>query len=397
MKAEANLLGASFAHVTILARWGGEFVRVICAAVLLVLLSGCADRHYSPVLPAAKQIGKQHTVFVASVRGKEADGTYRHRRSSNVELMEMTVSIPSGRKAGTLNFSHGNPDPQTEFTLSEQIAISERSQLASRLKEEQTDNGWPSREVTVFVHGYNVTQVEAVFRGAQIAHDIDLPGSLTVYSWPSRARPFGYAYDLDSMLYARDGLEKTLQMLKVSGVERIILVAHSMGAALAMEMLRQAEIRNPGWARRTLNGVVLVSPDIDVDVFNSQVSSLRSVPEPFIVMVSRKDAALNISARLRGTADSKRLGNVGSTVKLRNLPIEIVDITAFSRDASQPHFAISTSPSLISVLNSIKEVNQSLESENAVFENLSPSSAGPATGLLEVVLEPYPGSKGGLR
>ena len=100
--------------------------------------------------------------------------------------------------------------------------------------------------------------------------DFRLPGIGVHFSWPSAAHPLGYTYDRDSVLYARDGLEQLLRQVSAAGPDRIILVGHSLGSMLVMETLRQMEIRSPAWAQRNLGGVVLVSPDLDVDVFRQQ-------------------------------------------------------------------------------------------------------------------------------
>ena len=155
-----------------------------------------------------------------------------------------------------------------------------------------------------------------------------------MYSWPSRATGYGYAYDLDSMLFARDGLEQTIRELKAMGVKRVILVAHSMGGALSMEMMRQTELQEPGWAKRNIEGVVLISPDLDLDLFRSQMKRIDDPPDPFIVMVSQKDKILNISARLRGTDEGQRLGNISSVDSLEEFPISVIDTTAFNSDAA---------------------------------------------------------------
>jgi len=81
---------------------------------------------------------------------------------------------------------------------------------------------------------------------------------------------------------------------------KIILVAHSMGARLTMETLRQLELSRPGWSARALDGVLLISPDVNIDVFRSQAARFQTWPEPFVIFASRQDRFLRISAALRG-------------------------------------------------------------------------------------------------
>ncbi|KJZ26188.1 alpha/beta hydrolase [Tritonibacter mobilis] len=331
----------------------------VLALCVSLLLAACADRDLMPIVPEAVNIGTPYTVFSTTTREQEADGTFGFRRSEELRMVEMTVTIPPSHSPGELSYRYKNPDPRKNFTIAQELPVDSVSDLRARFLREQRENNWPLREVTIFVHGYNSTHPETAYRAAQMAHDVKLPGSLVMYSWPSRGRAFGYAYDIDSMLFARDGLEETVRRVKQAGAERIILVAHSMGTALAMEMLRQADLRNPGWAARTLNGgVILISPDLDVDVFDSQMMDLKRVPQPFAVMVSEKDRILNISGRLRGTSQGERLGNIKSADRLERWPIEVIDLTAFNADAASGHFVAATSPSLLAVLRSASNVSR---------------------------------------
>ncbi len=331
----------------------------VLALCVSLLLAACADRDLMPIVPEAVNIGTPYTVFSTTTREQEADGTFGFRRSEELRMVEMTITIPPSHSPGELSYRYKNPDPRKNFTIAQELPVDSVSDLRARFLREQRENNWPLREVTIFVHGYNSTHPETAYRAAQMAHDVKLPGSLVMYSWPSRGRAFGYAYDIDSVLFARDGLEETVRRVKQAGAERIILVAHSMGTALAMEMLRQADLRNPGWAARTLNGgVILISPDLDVDVFDSQMMDLKRVPQPFAVMVSEKDRILNISGRLRGTSQGERLGNIKSADRLERWPIEVIDLTAFNADAASGHFVAATSPSLLAVLQSASNVSR---------------------------------------
>ena len=344
-----------------------------------ISLSGCVDRTVTEVLPSAVNVGTPETIFVSTTRAREADGTYGFRRGESLGFLETTVSIPPSHTPGTLKFSYANPNPKKEFVLANVTELNGSRGLREHLRGQD--------DVTIFVHGYNSTQTETIFRAAQLTHDIGLPGSTLVYSWPSRATGYGYAYDLDSMLFARDGLEQTIRELKSMGVKRVILVAHSMGGALSMEMMRQAELQHPGWAKRNIEGVVLISPDLDLDLFRSQMKRIDNPPDPFLVMVSQKDKILNISARLRGTNEGERLGNISSLESLEEFPISVIDTTAFNSDAESSHFVAATSPALLSILNSLRRVNNTFGRENRPgIDILVPPSERNPDGATEIVL-----------
>nr|WP_216602913.1 alpha/beta fold hydrolase [Ruegeria sp. HKCCD4884] len=354
-------------------------MRYFIVLLLFLSLSACVDRTVSEIVPSAVTVGTPETIFASTTRAREVDGSYGFRRGESLQFLETTVSIPPTHTPGTLKFSYANPNPQKEFVLTGVTELDGPRGLREHLRGQD--------DVTIFVHGYNSTQTETIFRAAQLTHDIGLPGSTLVYSWPSRATGYGYAYDLDSMLFARDGLEQTIRELKAMGVKRVILVAHSMGGALSMEMMRQAELQEPGWAKRNLEGVVLISPDLDLDLFRSQMKRIDNPPDPFLVMVSQKDKILNISARLRGTDEGERLGNISSIASLEEFPISVIDTTAFNSDAASSHFVAATSPALLSILSSLRRINSTFgrEDRQAIDILVPPSERNP-DGATEIVL-----------
>ena len=363
-------------------------MRVVGVLLAVMLLSGCANRSYTPVVPEALDIGSPFTVFAATTREKTADGGFGYNRSENLRLLELTVSIPPSHTPGELQYAYARPNPRTEFTMAERKEFASPVVFRSRLGRAMDSVPGSEREVTVFIHGYNTTQAETAFRAAQLANDIDLPGTLAIYSWPSRGKPLGYAYDIDSALFARDGLEQMLLELSAAGAHRIVLVAHSMGSLLLMETLRQIDLNNPGWAPRNIGGVLLISPDLDIELFRRQVKSLSSVPKPFVVFVSGKDKLLNISARLRGNSDGERLGNIGSIDKVADMPIEIIDATAFSDDAKSPHFVPGSSPALIAMINDMQSLNRTFAPDPSGFELFLPGEFVHNQGAARLTLLP---------
>lgn len=356
---------------------------ILCA---VLALGGCIDRSYTPSVPGALAVGTPYSVFAATTRARKADGSYGYGRSDAMHLLEMTVSIPPTHTPGSLEYAYARPDPATQFTIAERQVFDTPGAFQDRLTETLKSLPPDQREVVVFVHGYNVTQAETAMRAAQLAHDVKMPGALVIYSWPSRGRVLGYAYDNDSMLFARDGLEQLLRDIQGVSKHGVLLVAHSMGSVLAMETMRQADIREPGWSARSLSGVVLISPDLDVEVFRSQMQSLEPVPQPFVVMISEKDRILNLSARLRGTADRERLGNIRNIDKVRDLPIDVVDTTAFSKGAQSSHFVPATSPALIAIFKDAQSTARSFGTERLAIEQLLPSIDGDRKTATEITL-----------
>jgi esterase/lipase superfamily enzyme len=364
---------------------------LIIAGLGLVALLSCTDRSQNPVTPEALKIGTPVTVFAASSREKNLDGSFGIDRSETLSLLELTVTVPPTHTPGNLRFSYADPNPRKEFVLADRKAFGTTAEFRTRLKQEIRRQPAQSREVTLFVHGFNSTQVETAFRAAQLSYDIQMPGALMIYSWPSLGNPLGYAYDGDSALFARDGLEDVLRGIRASGISRIVVVAHSMGSLLTMETLRQIEIKDPGWAANNLSGLILISPDLDIDIFRTQMNQFETPPDPFVVFVSGKDKALNLSRRLRGKQRAPRLGNISSIDQVADLPIEIVDTTAYSADAASSHFVAATSPSLLSIFNAVDDVTFTFGPDKRGLEHLLPGNIIRSDRAVEFQLtEPAP-------
>jgi len=360
--------------------------RLIWTLAVVATLSACTDRSFTPTVPEALEVGTNYAVFAASSRQIEDNGNYGFKRADSLSLLELTVSIPPGHEPGSLDFGYANPDPHSQFTMAGRKQFASPEAFQARINETMRNFEAGQREVTIFVHGYNATQAETAFRAAQLANDFEIPGAVLVYSWPSKGKPLAYAYDSDSALFARDGLEQLIRSVKSAGAKRVVLVAHSMGSRVAMEALRQIDIKDPGWAARNLGGVILVSPDLDVQVFRTQMNRLAKVPKPFVVFVSEKDKALNVSSRLRGNQESQRLGNISSIELIRDLPIEVVDTTAFAKNAGSTHFIPATSPALLAILKDARALNRTFGPDRSSIELLLTGVDLRNEGATEIVL-----------
>jgi len=242
------------------------------------------------------------------------------------------------------------------------------------------------REIVVFVHGFNNTLAEGVYRTAQLAHDFELPGVAVHYSWPSLANPLGYGYDRDSVLFARDGLERLLRTLHGSGARRILVVAHSVGGLLTMETLRQMAPTRP--APKIVQGVFLLSPDIDVEVFRAQAARIGALPQPFVIFVSQRDRALRLSARLTGQRE--RLGTLQDPSEVADLAVTLFDVTEFAKGLGANHFVAGNSPALIQLFNRLPEIEAAFQRDRAGRTGLLPGTILTVQNATQIILRQPP-------
>jgi esterase/lipase superfamily enzyme len=142
------------------------------------------------------------------------------------------------------------------------------------------------------------------------------PGPQVTFSWPSIQRTVGYVRDKDSVLIARDHLEELVAELTRQG-ETVFIFGHSMGTQLVVETLRQLSISGRQDVLSRIGGVILISPDIDLDLFEAQYARIDPRPHPFVVMMSEQDYALRASAVL--TAQPARLGSARDRERLAEM------------------------------------------------------------------------------
>ena len=320
-------------------------MRLILFLAAVVAVAACAPRGPIVVLPDA-DTGYERRIFAATSRAADETGWPGTERAEALGFLRIDVSVPGGRETGEVRLAGRIPDPETEFVARSAAHYSGAPGFRDGLREAIASRSRGMREVVIYVHGFNTTFAEGVMRLAQLSHDLDIDAVPVVYSWPSIGAPLGYEYDQDSALFSRDGLEELIAAVQGLGAERILLVGHSMGAMLVAETLRQMAISQPGSLRARLGGVVLIAPDIDVQLFRRQAERMGNLPDPFIIVTSERDRALLLSARLSG--QRTRLGNLDDVSELSELEVTVIDVTQFSSGIG--HLTAVESPLLLSLL-----------------------------------------------
>ena len=249
-------------------------------------------------------------------------------RSWGLNYGSHTVSIPTHHKSGQIEWpDQVPPDPAYHFMTTDR-ALLERQQFLTALRQQAA-----SREgrVMVFVHGYNMLYQEAVYWLGQIAHDAEFQGMPLLFAWPSRGKAALYLADRESVTYSRDFFENFLrEIAALPEVREIDVLAHSMGALLTVETLRQASMKGDKTFEGKLRDVILASPDIDVNVFRTQIETIGRLPRPMTLLVSGDDKALGLSKLLDGGNDRVGLltaDNQKAIDGARRYNLNIIDLT----------------------------------------------------------------------
>ena len=289
----------------------------LAGAIGLALACGaCSSRPSQGVLtPIVHSVEGTSRVPVLAVTTRQRSTTdagemFNGERAEAVSYASVTVSIPPDniRRIGHVQWPSSLPgDPQQNFvtTSAKYIGKSDFSAAISATAK-QTKRS----RVLVFVHGFNNRFDDAVYRFAQIVHDAKAEGIPVVFTWPSRGELSlgSYAYDRESANYSRDALEQLLDTLAANpNVTEVNILAHSMGNWVTLEALRGRAIRG-GKIGAKIKNVFLVAPDVDVDVFRTQIQRMGTSRPRFALFVSQDDRALRLSQRIWG--GMPRLGDI---------------------------------------------------------------------------------------
>ena len=178
-------------------------------------------------------------------------------------------------------------------------------------------------DVLIYVHGFKQTFETAALDAARLSDAIRFRGRTMVFSWPSKAGFFDYAYDRDSAMWSRDDFERVLHsIVAVPGASRIHIVAHSMGTMLALESLRQLHAEYGDTVSSRIGAVVFAAPDIDMDIFSSAINRIGPLARKITVIAATNDRALALSGRLAGG-----MTRVGAAEKaaIEKLGVRVID------------------------------------------------------------------------
>ncbi|PIE13656.1 MAG: hypothetical protein CSA70_05195 [Rhodobacterales bacterium] len=325
-----------------------QVARFLCMA-MVVVLAGCgrpALWSFADPIPGATI----QPLYVATMRQPEQGGKLFGKKRSNVmHYGRVDVSVPPVHKPGQLERGHRVANPAWQFVP---VAAREFRGVEAFLSAVGRARRNAKEPVFIFVHGYNNTLEDAALRLAQIRQDFEIREPTILFSWPSAGQAVGYIYDRDSVLFARDDFEMLLRDLSQRGHDEIFIMAHSMGGYLTMETLRQLALKRERSVMNAIDGVVLMSPDIDPDVFRRQAQDIGRLPDPFVIMTARQDKALSISGLLTGR--KPRLGRISSAKEVEGLGVMVLDFTRLADGKNLDHLIPVTSSAAIRVLKGMQ-------------------------------------------
>jgi len=324
---------------------------------------------------AAAEDTTRVTVLAASTRRRSPDAgeMFSGERADVMSYASVTVSIPPDeqRKIGEVQWPSSSPgDSSRDFVTVSTNYLDKRnfaSAIAAQVKQSRRS------KILIFVHGFNNRFDDAVYRLAQIVHDSKAQAIPILFTWPSRGQVAlrAYTYDRESANYSRDAFEDVLTTLEQQpGITEINVLAHSMGTWIALEALRVRSLR-AGRSIGKIKNVMLVAPDVDVDVFRTQVQRMGTHKPRLVLFVSQDDKALGLSQFIWGGV--QRLGEVNPNQEpyqsqFRREQIEVFDLTTM-RATDAHDKAFENLPSVVSMMRQRFHAGQDLSTRQPDAHN----------------------------
>jgi esterase/lipase superfamily enzyme len=359
-----------------------------CLALALAV-TACAGRPTGVLVPVADTVPNTGRVamLVATTRSRSPvpGEMFSGERGAAPAFADITVSIPNDgkRQVGEVAWPKKLPaNPQTDFATLKAEQIDRETAIARLNRAVQAS---PDRSVLVFIHGFNNRFEDSVYRFAQIAHDSGSRSVPILVTWPSRGSLRAYGYDRESTNYTRNALEDLFQFLnRDKDIKEVSILAHSMGNWLALESLRQMAIRN-GRLPAKFKNIMLAAPDVDVDVFRSQIVDMGNPRPQFTLFVSRDDKALAVSRRVWG--DVSRLGSIDAEQEpyrqeLAQNEITVIDMTKVKTGDKLHHDKFASSPEIVQLIGARMSEGQTLtDSRVGLGEKIITATTGAAAAV----------------
>jgi esterase/lipase superfamily enzyme len=141
-----------------------------------------------------------------------------------------------------------------------------------------------------------------------------------------------------------------------------------MGTWVTMETLRQLAITGDRDLSGKLGDVVLASPDIDVDVFKSQMRRYGKPDKPFILLLSDDDRALRLSGLIAGSRP--RVGDYRDAADLASYGVTVVDLSKMKGGDSFNHTKFADNPMMVQMIGQRLREDDGFASDRDVTDRI---------------------------
>jgi esterase/lipase superfamily enzyme len=258
-------------------------------------------------------------------------------RRGDLQFGYADVTIPETHKEGELEspsrwsmltLDMASTAARKRFVLLQSVQPLARDRFLAALRAQL--GAAPSRELLVFIHGYNNSFEDASRRVAQLVYDLDFDGTPAMFSWPSAESTTSYTVDEATVGVSGRRLADFLEVVAAeAGATRVHLIAHSMGNRALLDALPlYLAKRTPEKPGSRIGQLVFTAPDVDRDLFVDAVPGIVGAAERLTLYASNSDKALRTSELLHG---APRAGLAGDRlITLRGL--DSIDMSSIEAD-----------------------------------------------------------------
>lgn len=258
------------------------------------------------------------TIGAASITIPRYDDKGKRRKKG-------TVPRPKDTKALGITLWRGKETADEHFTIYN-CEVLEQAEFLQHAGHEAAEAERFKGAAFIFMHGFNVTFDAALFRAAQMAHDIGFDGPAFMYSWPAKGRTSAYFVDKASAEQAAPHLDEFIDLvLKTPGVQKLHLVVHSMGNEVLSTLVSRVGLKIQDRPGKTLDQLVLAAPDIDVSLFDDMAEHFARHANGVTMYACATDFALLASKKAQGYP---RAGDVPDTGPALSPHVDTIDITS---------------------------------------------------------------------
>ena len=244
-------------------------------------------------------------------------GDHREGHLESPSYWKFEFTIPEFRR---------KPNPEKHVTLAS-ITLFDEDGFFEAVENSVQSTMAP--EILVFIHGYNVSFVDAVRRTGQIAYDLRFPGTSILFSWPSKGAWPLYTHDKDASAGATTDLRDFIMALsQKTGATAIHVIAHSMGNVPLVEALHDIVISQGEDASPVLNEIILAAPDVRARQFKKLARAFPKAAMRTTLYASSTDRALKLSIKANG---EPRAGDTSKEILVVD-SVETVDATNLNTD-----------------------------------------------------------------
>jgi esterase/lipase superfamily enzyme len=281
---------------------------------------------------AATDATTSTAVFYATNRIITPDG-FGGSRDNELHLGKAVISIPSLHQIGRIELPRNvavwgaslyrqTLDPLRHFAMLANTPMTPQA-LPEAVSGTAVGRNSPKKAALVYIHGYNTSFNEALYRAAQLSWDTQFDGAVFLYSWPSAARASQYLADVSSATASEGHLQEFLELLgSKCDFACVHFIAKSQGVMLLMNTLNRMNA-----TRRSscpIGEIILAGPDIEAGLFDSLCSTIRPLARGVTVYANRNDKGLIVAASL---TSSRRAGEMATDGPTIGTCADVVEVT----------------------------------------------------------------------